>query len=309
MTIQVSSKDVNNLARYVTGAAINEGGVGLGEGMASWVIFDGVQRGGSYLWQNRKNFKTNGFKNTVMADAKAQQAFAQSMKGKNILQTTKNFWNYNKVAAAGGKTATTSALATTSSTGAATAATKGTVTASSLKTGSEMLKVAKNTIKGNGIFAAFSLIAATPEIIETYSTLGTASGNIQLGRTLVNVAAETAGFAVGMKAGAAVGAAVGSCIPVPILGTAVGAIVGAGIGFLGSWLAGKASKAIFGESEIKNKQEYNANVLTLRAKFTKDGERELLLAANEQLQQEGEEKSQAAIEAQASLNRILESYA
>lgn len=305
MTIQVSSTDINNLAKYVTGAAINEGGVGLGEGLASWVIFDSAQRGGTYLWKNRKNFKTNGFKNTVLADAKAEQAFAQSMKGKNFWQTTKNYWNYNKAASTGGKASATTAVSTTLNTAAGTAKSS----ATTLKSGTQMLKTAKNAIKGNGLFAAFSLATATPEIIETYSTLGTASGNKQLGRTLVNVAVETAGFAVGMKAGAAIGASIGTCIPVPVVGTAVGAIVGAGVGFLGSWIAGKASKAVVGESELEDNRKYNANVLTLRAKFTQDSEKELLIAANQKLQQEGAEDNPDSIIARESLNRILESYA
>lgn len=164
-------------------------------------------------------------------------------------------------------------------------------------------------MKGNAAFIGISLLASTPEIIETYNKLGTGAGNRQVGRTVVNIAAETAGFAVGMKAGAAAGAAIGSCIPIPGVGTVVGAVVGAAVGFVGSWLAGKASRAIVGESELENTNEYNAKVISLKAKFDKDFQKELLLTAQTKLQNEKDLSNKDLQQTLNSFQKVAANYA
>ena len=87
-----------------------------------------------------------------------------------------------------------------------------------------------------------------------------------------------------MKAGAAAGAAIGTCIPIPGVGTAVGAVVGAAVGLVGSWLAGKASRAVVGESELQKNNDYNAKVIALKAKFDKNFEQELIAATKQKLE-------------------------
>lgn len=163
--------------------------------------------------------------------------------------------------------------------------------------------------KGNALFTGISLLAAAPEIAETYSTLGTTAGHKQVGRTVVNVAAETAGFAIGMKAGATAGAAIGSCIPIPGVGTAVGAIIGAGVGLVGSWLAGKASRSVVGESELNNTREHNAKVIALKAKFDKNFEKELLLSAKDKLNKEEDTNNPDLAQTINSFNNVANSYA
>ena len=151
---------------------------------------------------------------------------------------------------------------------------------------SSTFRTVSKAVKGNALFAGISLLAEAPEICTTYSQLGSKAGTKQLARSVVNVAAETAGFAIGMKAGAAAGAAIGTCIPIPGVGTAVGAVVGAAVGLLGSWLAGKASRAVVGESELQNHNDYNAKVIALKAKFDKNFEKELLAATEQKLSQD-----------------------
>lgn len=171
---------------------------------------------------------------------------------------------------------------------------------------SKSLRNVSKAVKGNALFAGISILAEAPEIAETYSKLGTGAGNKQLARSVVNVAAETAGFAIGMKAGAAMGAAIGTCIPIPGVGTAVGAVIGAAVGFVGSWLAGKASRSIVGESELAQKNNYDAKVLALKAKFDKNIEQNLLAATREKLSQDTNGENSEVI---ASFNKIVETKA
>ena len=126
---------------------------------------------------------------------------------------------------------------------------------------SKYLKTAANSSKlrtlskcakgGNALFAAVSAGVTGLEVYNTYKTLGKESGNKQLVKSTVNTAADVGGWILGAKAGAIAGAAIGSCIPVPVVGTVVGAIVGVGCGLLGSWLAGKAARAVTGPSEME----------------------------------------------------------
>lgn len=175
-----------------------------------------------------------------------------------------------------------------------------------LAVSSKGLRTVSKAVKGNALFAGISLLAEAPEIAETYTKLGAGAGNKQLARSVVNVAAETAGFAIGMKAGAAMGAAIGTCIPIPGVGTAVGAVIGAAVGFVGSWLAGKASRSIVGESELEQKKNYDAKVIALKAKFDKNVEQSLLEATREKLSQETNRENSEVI---ASFNKIIQTKA
>ncbi len=135
---------------------------------------------------------------------------------------------------------------------------------------SKYLKTAANSSKlrtlskcakgGNALFAVASAGVAGLEVYNTYKTLGKESGNKQLVKSTVNTAADVGGWILGAKAGAVAGAAIGSCIPVPVVGTVVGAIVGVGCGLLGSWLAGKAARAVTGPSEIELAEKKQAEL-------------------------------------------------
>lgn len=185
---------------------------------------------------------------------------------------------------------------------------KATTAAKEFAIASDSFRTVSKAVKGNALFAGIEALAAAPEIYQTYNELGSAAGNRQVGRTVVNIAAETAGFAVGMKAGAAAGAAIGTLIPVPGVGTVVGAVIGAAVGLVGSWLAGKASRAIVGESELKNKNEYDAKVLALKSKFDKNFEKDLLLTAQAKLTEEKDIKSKNLEKTLKSFNNVASAY-
>lgn len=388
MVIQgYTSNDILNLSRYVVGAGINHNDLDLGTGVAGALIFEGGIKGGSWLLKNKKKFKEDGFFKTLQASIKATNELEQSLKGKNLWETSKNFYKYNtlnelsqkyqafkKLPLAEEAKLTGNArlkylqklskskyyddvrkllqeaksltgdayklkmkdiskaiaeaelkihnakiageLAPISKTGKAlqslkkyTGITKASTKLKELAVSSSKFRSISKAVKGNAAFIGISLLAAAPEICETYSKLGTGAGNRQVGRTVVNIAAETAGFAIGMKAGAAAGAAIGSCIPIPVVGTVVGAVVGAAVGFMGSWLAGKASRAVVGESELEKTNEYNAKVISLKAKFDKDFQKELLLTAQTKLQNEKDLNNKDIQQTINSFKKVAENYA
>lgn len=388
MTIQsYTSNDILNLSRYVVGAGVNHNNLDLGTGVAGVLIFEGGLKSGSWLLKNKNKFKKDGFFNTLQSSIKATNELEQSLKGKNIIDTSKNFYRYNTLNElsqkyrefkklplaeetklvgnarlkylqnlskskyyddvrkllneAGNLTGNAyklkmkeiskaiaeadlkihnaklaGELAPLTKTGKAlqkvkkyTGITKASTKLKELAVSSSKFRSISKAVKGNAAFIGISLLASTPEIIETYNKLGTGAGNRQVGRTVVNIAAETAGFAVGMKAGAAAGAAIGSCIPIPGVGTVVGAVVGAAVGFVGSWLAGKASRAVVGESELENTNEYNAKVISLKAKFDKDFQKELLLTAQTKLQNEKDLSNKDLQQTLNSFQKVAANYA
>lgn len=388
MVIQgYTSNDILNLSRYVVGAGINHNDLDLGTGVAGALIFEGGIKGGSWLLKNKKKFKEDGFFKTLQASIKATNELEQSLKGKNLWETSKNFYKYNTLNELSQKYQTfkklplaeeakltgnarlkylqklskskyyddvrkllqeaksltgdayklkmkdiskaiaeaelkihnakiAGELAPISKTGKAlqslkkyTGITKASTKLKELAVSSSKFRSISKAVKGNAAFIGISLLAAAPEICETYSKLGTGAGNRQVGRTVVNIAAETAGFAIGMKAGAAAGAAIGSCIPIPVVGTVVGAVVGAAVGFMGSWLAGKASRAVVGESELEKTNEYNAKVISLKAKFDKNFQKELLLTAQTKLQNEKDLNNKDIQQTINSFKKVAENYA
>lgn len=151
---------------------------------------------------------------------------------------------------------------------------------------SKLRTISKLGKGGNAAFAVLSLAAKAPEIYTTYQVLGTEKGNKELGKAVVNTAAEVGGWIVGAKAGAIAGAAIGSCIPVPVVGTAVGAVVGLACGFLGSWLASKAAKAVTGPSELEKANEEQLNQIAEAAIQDESTMNELMDAAAQRLIEE-----------------------
>lgn len=154
-----------------------------------------------------------------------------------------------------------------------------------------VVKNASKLVKGGGGMAVISAAVEAPNVYNTYKELGAAKGTKQLAKSAVNVAAETAGYVVGAKvgaiAGAKLGATVGTCIGGPIgtaVGGAAGAVVGVACGLLGSWLFGKASRAIVGKDELEIHREKQAQKLAKAAKNDKKLQAELVVKAGEKLQ-------------------------
>ena len=127
-------------------------------------------------------------------------------------------------------------------------------------TSPKLRTLSKGMKGGNALFAVVSAGVAGLEVYNTYQALGTKSGNKQLVKSTINTAADVGGWILGAKAGAVAGAAIGSLIPVPVVGTVVGAIVGVGCGLLGSWLAGKAARAVTGPSEFELAEKKQAEI-------------------------------------------------
>lgn len=147
---------------------------------------------------------------------------------------------------------------------------KGTMSKNKLvRTASKGLKC----VKGGGAMAAISLAMEVPTIIETYQKLGSDSGEKQIVKSTVKVAADTVGFIAGAKigglAGAKIGAIIGTTIGGPI-GTVIGGAVGAGIGIIGgivgSWACGKLAREIVGDDEIEIADRIQTQKLAVQAR-------------------------------------------
>lgn len=161
-------------------------------------------------------------------------------------------------------------------------------------------KAVKGFVKGGGaVTAAIELAIETPEIIETYKTLGAGAGTKQLAKSATVAVASGAGYVAGAWAGGKIGAAVGAGIGtvVPGIGNVVGSIVGGAIGIacglLGSWLAGKGAKALVGKSELEKAKEKEARNMAKAAIESPEKTQELIAAYEQvinnkdQLVQEG----------------------
>lgn len=153
------------------------------------------------------------------------------------------------------------------------------------------VKIISKGAKAGGAMALISAGLEVPTVVKTYKELGGKKGTKQLGKSAVKVAADTAGFAVGAKlggiAGAKLGATIGTCIGGPIgtaVGGAVGAIIGIAGGILGSWLAGKAARAVVGKDELEIAQEEQTKQLAEAAKDNPELQAELAINASENLQ-------------------------
>lgn len=133
-------------------------------------------------------------------------------------------------------------------------------------------KALKGFVKGGGaITAAIELAFEAPEIYETFKTLGTAKGLKQLGKSATVAVASGVGYwagaAVGGKVGASVGAAIGTVVPGigNAIGAVVGGVIGVACGLVGSWLCGKAAKAVVGPSELEKARKTESQKLAQEA--------------------------------------------
>lgn len=147
--------------------------------------------------------------------------------------------------------------------------------------------LSKSAKAGGSMFVISAGAEALCNVIPTYKQLGKEKGRKQLGKSLVKVGADTVGFAVGAKvggiAGAKAGAAIGTFIGGPagtLVGGVVGTVIGIAGGLLGSWIAGKAAKAVVGKDELEIAQEEQTNEIAKAAET--DPELQLQLAAQAQ---------------------------
>ncbi len=155
-------------------------------------------------------------------------------------------------------------------------------------------KAAKNFVKGGGALSAgIEFAIETPEIIETWRTLGTGAGLKQAGKAATVAVASGVGYAAGAWAGGKLGAAIGTCIGGPI-GTVVGGAIGVACGLLGSWLFNKGAKAVVGKSELQKANEQEAQKTAIEAYNDPEKMKELV-AAYEQMLNERDEMVQEGI--------------
>ena len=141
--------------------------------------------------------------------------------------------------------------------------------------------------KAGGGMAVISLALETPNVVKTYKTLGGKKGTKQLGKSLVKVGAETAGYVVGAKLGAKLGATIGTFIGGPVgtaIGGTIGSIIGVGCGLLGSWLGGKAARTVVGKDELEIAKENETRELALAAQNNQELQIQLAQAAREKLE-------------------------
>lgn len=336
-------KDLNNLARYATGATINHTDVPPFEAVGGLALFEG----GSWLWSNRRDIKggfrkmseetaankkimqssQNIFKGTKEIVAKqdlvnfekslpkneaynairseAQRAIRSGNYGKlKELEELKAVTDYNVKLAKNAAQPAGKIGKTVKGIKDKSGITKLTTLNKKALANSSAYRSASKLVKGGGGMALISAAIETPNVYQTYKTLGTKAGNKQLAKSAVNVAAETAGWIVGAKAGASLGAAIGSVVPG--VGTAVGAVIGVACGLLGSWVFGKASRAIVGKDELEIAQEEQADQLALEAEKDPELKQELALAAAERLASEGEELSEDGKIAAKSLDKVIQ---
>ena len=220
--VNYNMTNLQNVAKYTTGAAINHTDVSFADGVIGYgVLMGGAKaiQGGRWLIKNRKDYK--GAINRAKANFQKNAAFERSLKGKNFYETVKNTARHQKAVQQ--------------------------ASAAAAANGGKLAKAGK-FMGGNGGFAAISLACEAPNIYKTYKELGADRGHKQLLKSAAIVGAETAGYAIGAKAGAAAGAAIGTAI-CPGIGTAAGAIIGFVGGCVGSWLMGKVTNKLIPTEE------------------------------------------------------------
>ena len=235
--VNYNMTNLQNVAKYTTGAAINHTDVSFADGVIGYgVLMGGAKaiQGGRWLIKNRKDYK--GAINRAKANFQKNAAFERSLKGKNFYETVKNTARHQKAVQQ--------------------------ASAAAAANGGKLAKAGK-FMGGNGGFAAISLACEAPNIYKTYKELGADRGHKQLLKSAAIVGAETAGYAIGAKAGAAAGAAIGTAI-CPGIGTAVGAVAGVLTGLACSWLAGKGVRAIVGKDELQKAKEDQARRIALQ---------------------------------------------
>lgn len=346
-TNYVSYRDLSNLAYCATGAAINR--ASNSEEIRQLLLFGGsfmalpvackagkglIWDTPKWLWNNKGNYgpafqnvwgnsfgQVNIFNPSNRSALKGhfletaektykdgQRAIKQAEKAKAIQKI-----KHNRQVAAGNVQATSKwgkvASAVKTKTGLRKVETK--ILEGTLSTNKAVRVLSKGAKAGGGM-AVISAALEAPTVVKTYKKYGAKRGTKQLGKSAVNVAAETAGYVVGAKlggiAGAKLGAVIGTCIGGPIgtaVGGAIGTIVGVGCGLLGSWLAGKASRAIVGEDELTIAQKEEADELARAAKKDENVRMQLVAQSIENLENGEVASEKDTLDITRSLNNVI----
>ena len=168
----------------------------------------------------------------------------------------------------------------------------------------------KNLLKTSGAGIMLAIDGVTElftEVIPTFKELGAKKGIKQAGKSAVKVAANTAGWICGAKLGTAIGTAI--C---PGIGTAVGAAVGFVGGMIGTFLAGKFTKSVVGETEREIAKEKNEKATVNQISKDNDKIKELQLLALQRIQEEAaanggvlSEDSQAVLQAIENIGEVV----
>ena len=261
----IQYKDVQNLAKYATGTAMNHAPTALdatkeGLGFAAF-------SGGAWVIKNRKNL-TGAWEAVKASDVAAKEIMKEATAGG---KTIKNIWN------GAGKIVESRAAAETAAEAANAAA-----------TGAKATKGfwGKFLSKGGGAGAMAVLdfaVGTFTDVIPAFK-LGKEQGFKQLGKTTAKATATGVGWWAGSALGTKAGAAIGTAI-CPGLGTAVGAVVGFLGGCLGSWLCNKAVDKILGPSEVEKAQQEAAQQATDQVAQTGQGADDIAVAAYQTLVQ------------------------
>lgn len=151
------------------------------------------------------------------------------------------------------------------------------------------------------------VIETFTQVVPAFQQGGAEAGFKQIAKSGAKVVAGTAGFVAGDVAGRAIGAAIGTFI-CPGIGTAIGSFLGGFIGGVtGSAVAGKATQAIVGKSEIEKIQEKQTIEAAQQVNADPETKKALALQsleyANQVLAQDPENAD--ALAAKASAEKIL----
>lgn len=326
-----SSKDFENLAKFVLGSAIVAHAenpfdgmgmmVGLEGAMAAWKVKNWLQasskNGGfqaawdkdmSTIGKNRDFKSTHDWKQTLNYTDKVNEAkeaeeavinLQKKIKGEGVFNKIKAFFTRSTEATRQAKFGVRLTEAEKAAKEAAEAVKLAGKTGEAISLGSKALKC----LKGNALFWIASSIGELFTIIPTFSQLGAGKGTVQVLKSGAKVAATV----VGWEAGAAVGAAIGTLI-CPVAGTLVGGIVGSLCGLvggcLGSWAASKLVDP-FCKSELDIAKEEQAKKLSQEASQDPEKAKQLLAATGEKLKTEGTNSEDAQI-ALGSYNKLAQ---
>ena len=163
-------------------------------------------------------------------------------------------------------------------------------------------------VKGGAGMALISVAFEAPNVVKTYKELGSTRGTKQLGKSVAKIGGETIGFMAGAKvgglAGAKIGATIGTCIGGPIgtaIGGVVGTIIGVGCGLLGSFLGGKAVRAVVGKDELEIEQEKQTLALAKAAENNVEIQQQLATSVYENLEA-------GNVASEADMNLLIEKY-
>ena len=256
--------DINNLAKYATGTAINHADSPMTavKEAGGFAAFSGA----AWAFKNRRNLK--GAWDTVKASDIAAKSIMQE--ATRTGKTISNIWKGAGEITAKAQLETIAAGSSSAAGAAQSALSAGTGYSSALeainagsKTGI-LGNVGKCFKGGGGIMAAGDFaVSVFTDVVPAFQ-LGTTQGFKQIGKSATKAAAVGVGWWAGSALGTKAGAAIGTAI-CPGIGTVVGAVVGFLGGCLGSWLCGKLASGIVGKSEVEKAKEEQAQQIAQSA--------------------------------------------